>query len=79
MEGCYPSHQRNAEKLIHEDKVGISNYKTQNYVPTRMEKMKLQKASLGRRRISFHKDSNAISVKAKLEEVYPPAGTWWWF
>ena len=43
----------------------------QNCVPTRMEKMKLQKASLGRRRISFHKDSNAISVKAKLEEVYP--------
>ena len=43
----------------------------QNCVPTRMEKMKLQKAGLGRRRISFHKDSNAIGVKAKLEEVYP--------
>ena len=42
-----------------------------NCVPTRMEKLKLQKAGLGRRRISFHKDSNAISVKAKLEEVYP--------
>jgi hypothetical protein len=27
MEGCYPSHQRNAEKLIHGDKVGISNHK----------------------------------------------------
>ncbi|CAB3978631.1 PREDICTED: uncharacterized protein LOC107339727 [Paramuricea clavata] len=33
--------------------------------------MKLQKAGLGRRLISFHKYSTAISVKAKLEEVYP--------
>ena len=40
-------------------------------MPTRIEKIKLQKAGLGRRRISFHKDSNAIDVKAKLEEVYP--------
>ena len=43
----------------------------QNCVPTRMEKLKLQRAGLGRKRISFHKDANAISVKAKLEEVYP--------
>jgi hypothetical protein len=36
-----------------------------------MEKLKLQREGLGRKRISFHKDANAISVKAKLEEVYP--------
>ncbi|XP_046860741.1 uncharacterized protein LOC124453968 isoform X2 [Xenia sp. Carnegie-2017] len=35
-----------------------------------MEKIKLQKAGLGRKRISFDKDSNAAKVKAKLEEIY---------
>ena len=85
MERCFLIHQQNVVDLIRGDnKVGVTNHKRlgltiffclgnheQDCVPTRMEKIKLQKAGLGRKRISFHKDSSAAKVKAKLEEIYP--------
>lgn len=36
-----------------------------------MEKLRLQKAGLGRKRISFHKNDDASQLKIKLEKAYP--------
>ena len=44
-------------------------------VPTRTEKLKLQNAGLGRKRITFHKNDDAHQVKAKLEQTYPKLAT----
>lgn len=44
-------------------------------VPTRIEKVRLQDAGLGRKRITFHKNDDANQVKAKLEHVYPKLAT----
>ena len=47
----------------------------QRGVPTRTEKVKLQNAGLGRKRITFHKNDDAYQVKAKLEQTYPKLAT----
>ena len=48
----------------------------QQCVPTRTEKLTLQSAGLGRKRISFNKNDDASDFKIKIEEVYPklPSG-----
>ena len=43
----------------------------QQCVPTRTEKLTLQSAGLGRKRISFNKNDDASHFKIKIEEVYP--------
>ena len=43
----------------------------QQCVPTRTEKLTLQSAGLGRKRISFNKNDDASHFKIKLEEAYP--------
>ena len=40
-------------------------------VPTRAEKLTLQSAGLGRKRISFNKSDDTSHFKIKLEETYP--------
>lgn len=48
----------------------LSN-RQQRCVPTRVEKSRLQKAGLGRKRISFHKNADASKVKTSLENTFP--------
>ena len=43
----------------------------QQCVPGRTEKLMLQSAGLGRKRISLNKNDDALHFKIKIEEVYP--------
>ena len=43
----------------------------QQCVPSKTEKLTLQSAGLGRKRISFNKNDDASHLKIKLEEAYP--------
>ena len=44
---------------------------SQDTVPVGEEKQQLFKCGLGEKKITFQKDSNPLTFKTKLEEVYP--------